>query len=1067
MLALQRSAGNAAVASMLAGRRSATRLDGRSVGNHPVAPVSEVDRAPAEPDAEQLLPTDLAGVGGVVAASPHGTEPDEPDAGTADGSGTLDGPPVDVPEPIDVAEQVDVPEPTDAMVDDEHDDEMVVPASRTVGGAGAPLQRLSLSDLPGAGLVKGAVDAVGDLAGGALGAVKGKVASLTGAIRSGWGTLQASAGARLSGLGDQIRGGVAAVGRLGSSISTGISQGFAGATRTMGALTSGFTRAVNSGLATVKGAAGSLGRALTAMDADGLRAAYAAIKGSVSRVHGSLTTAASAITAQGRALWDGLTGRLNNAVGSLRTFASGMVGRLQATAASTLTQVNGLWERLRGTASGMDGVGGIVARAAAAVVDRLLAGLRSLWNGISSAWNAVQGSLSSVASRVTAQLAAARDGAERQARGLLDRFRATWATVSDRAVALTRTALGGVADMAGRLGTFSLEKTITQVSAISRFLKWVSTARAQAEEALDARATQIAGMIDAGMPGAARTQVAQHVPGGAAPGSTVAPPLSGTTSPSVQREPDGSVGTRSSLSFGSTASTVWTAIDTKWGKLSAKEIVLDMLRTFIWPWPAVGREFVAIWDDWKSAAHRLFAPRFDSVGTFFQDLWTDLLTLADFPWTIVKHLVNIVGALMGWVTIILMAAGAVFFGAIGSLIGPEGTVAGAIFGAGAGLGVSGAAGAAVLAAFVATQTTDLVKRLAELATANLTVDEQKENVDRASDSAVGLGIAVLIAAIVWLAGQLAGAFLDVVRKIKTGTPKELPPPEEGPPSEKPKTAESPPRPVRSDGQPVSDAAMEALGKATADRQAVFRQHPDFLERFAGMSAVDQAFLNAISDPAFGAFANLPEPLQARFLTLSRHVYTPTGGQSISFRTNYEALPSQRQVALLTEVEIAAAERTAALDTQYQNENGVTKQGHGFGEHGAYRSDAEMFARAKAKGSPVSRYNSSAQQDAQAVRFRQVLEDPSTPQGDSSPINKKGHNAIKNGSRSAQQILNDPANNSEFLKSKVTFKEQPAGQVIGTEFDADGVTTRPVDKATVVFELDSNGKYQVLTNFPEL
>ncbi len=92
------------------------------------------------------------------------------------------------------------------------------------GGDRAVVQRLSLSDLPGAGLVRGAVDAVGDLAGAALDAAKGKIASLTGTLRSGWGSVQATAGGLLSGLGNQIRGGVAAVGRLGSSISAGVSR---------------------------------------------------------------------------------------------------------------------------------------------------------------------------------------------------------------------------------------------------------------------------------------------------------------------------------------------------------------------------------------------------------------------------------------------------------------------------------------------------------------------------------------------------------------------------------------------------------------------------------------------------------------------------------------------------------------------------------------------------------------------------------------------------------------------------------------------------------------------------
>ena len=56
-------------------------------------------------------------------------------------------------------------------------------------------------------------------------------------------------------------------------------------------------------------------------------------------------------------------------------------------------------------------------------------------------------------------------------------------------------------------------------------------------------------------------------------------------------------------------SSVWGATTKKWGELSVKQIVLEMLKTMIWPWPAVGHELVALGVDWKSSAHRLFAPR--------------------------------------------------------------------------------------------------------------------------------------------------------------------------------------------------------------------------------------------------------------------------------------------------------------------------------------------------------------------------------------------------------------------------------------------------------------------------
>jgi hypothetical protein len=277
---------------------------------------------------------------------------------------------------------------------------------------------------------------------------------------------------------------------------------------------------------------------------------------------------------------------------------------------------------------------------------------------------------------------------------------------------------------------------------------------------------------------------------------------------------------------------------------------------------------------------------------------------------------------------------------------------------------------------------------------------------------------------------------------------------------------------RSDGQPVSDTAVALFKKATPERQAIFRKSPDFLERFAKLPPDDQAFLNGMSDPAFEAFSKLSEDLQGRFLRVSQRVFTPPtppGGPPpapISFRTNFNSLPPGRQTSLLTEPEINAMERVAAEDQRFTNEAGQGKEGHGFAEHGAQRSDAEMFARAKSKGFPVSRYNSFGEQDAQGARFRRILEDPATPKGDDSPINAAGHKAIKNGTTTAQKILADPKNNLPFLKSRVPFKQRPAGKVVGTEFDPDGVTTRPVEHVTVVFELDNSGRYQVLTNFPD-
>ena len=132
LLAMQRSAGNAAVASMLAGRRPAAR---------PVEKPAAILQAPpfvvggpvSELGPDHVVPSDVASVGGTDATLPRGVDPDEP------GLGSIDGPdPLDTLEPVDRARG-------------DHHDAVLTPAleSPADGGDRAVVQRLSLSDLPG------------------------------------------------------------------------------------------------------------------------------------------------------------------------------------------------------------------------------------------------------------------------------------------------------------------------------------------------------------------------------------------------------------------------------------------------------------------------------------------------------------------------------------------------------------------------------------------------------------------------------------------------------------------------------------------------------------------------------------------------------------------------------------------------------------------------------------------------------------------------------------------------------------------------------------------------------
>lgn len=641
--------------------------------------------------------------------------------------------------------------------------------------------------------VSGAVGAVGGLASGAIDAIRDRITALGAALRSGWTALQDRAAGAAASVGGAIRQGVVRVGQMGSAVAGGVRQAVSTAGLTMGSLTSGFNRLVHHGFGRIRSSTAALGRSLKNMDAGGLRRSWAAIRGSVSGMSNRLWSASRALTERARALWTSVTSRYQGAIAGIGRFASGLGTQLQGLAASAWQGLSSMWEGLRARAASMGGIGGALARAAQAVLDRVLAAARALWAGISRGWASVRQRLGALAGQVRDQLARARAAVTARARASFAGLRRAWERNRQRVATMARQALTRVTGSASRLKGFSIEAVARQVGALSKFLKWVRWAQTGASATLDRRAGEMAATIGGRMPALANQKVAENF-GSAQSGGGAA------SGPALQRREDPSA--RSSMATADAFSQVGTAIAQKWSKLSLKQLVKDVLYTFIWPWPAVGQEFVALWGDWKSSASRLFKPRGSSLWTWLQDLYTNLLALGDLPRAILRRLINICGALMGWVTIILTAGGAVVFGAVGSILGPGGTAAGAIAGAGAGLAVSGEIGVALLIAFAASETIELVKRLTELVTANLTTDQKAENVNNASDSAIGLGVAAAAAALVWVASKIAGTVVKAVRKFRA-EPKELPPkPVDTPENKPPKPlVEEPGAPVRAGETP--------------------------------------------------------------------------------------------------------------------------------------------------------------------------------------------------------------------------------------------------------------------------
>ena len=224
------------------------------------------------------------------------------------------------------------------------------------------------------------------------------------------------------------------------------------------------------------------------------------------------------------------------------------------------------------------------------------------------------------------------------------------------------------------------------------------------------------------------------------------------------------------------------AFTDKWAKLDVKKMALDGLKSLVWPWPKNGEELTGIGADMSKAWGNVFSPRnlFDDPLGFFQDLWSDLMKLLDFPLILWRRLNNIALLLLGPITIALTVIGFIGGSLAGTVLGGiagalAGVGIGAAPGAGAGFGVGGVGGAglgfgvamglgqAFLVSFAAGEVAALAKVLADLFTTRQTRQEKADDYNTAADSGLALGITAILVGLGWIGGRIAAACASVLR----------------------------------------------------------------------------------------------------------------------------------------------------------------------------------------------------------------------------------------------------------------------------------------------------------------
>lgn len=693
-----------------------------------------------------------------------------------------------------------------------------------------------------------AASAVGDLAGRALGPIKARIAGLANSLRSGWSGMRSGSIAAIRGVTSSVSSGIRAVTNLGTAIGGRIRSGFTTARGTLSALAGGMRRMVAGGLGTVRSAAAGLRQALGRMDATSLRTAWTRMTGALGSVLGRVQGARQALTQRVAALWTRLHGGFGAGITSLRARAGSVLTQLRNGARGVSDRLTGMWNGLKTKADSMGGIVGAIARIAARLVETLLAGVRRFWDGLRSQWDALKRRIAGLATMIGERLAQARDAMHRRATALFDGLRRTWESAKGTAARFAGRAVGVLAGFAGRTRGLGVGQLVGKVAKISALLALVRQAPASAKEALDDWAERISSVLHSQMPSAAVQQASEHSGGG---GSS--PAGTATTTPAIALHRQASPGEaqldqRSTLSFSQTTSVVGDAIEKKWAQVKFKDMIVQVLRTLLWPWPTVIAEFKGIWTDWRAAAGGLFQLRgIGDFGGFLHDLWSNLLHLVDFPLIVWRRLNSMAMALMGWVTIALVLVGAIGGTAIGGVIGgivgffaglgigaapggAAGAGAGGLTGAFAGLGASAALGQGLLLSFIAAEVTAITKALAELLTARQSHEEQTSDSNAVADSALGLGVAALLFALSWIASKIGGAVLAFVRRVRIER-------EAGP-------AAAPP-PVTAKGRYAAMKARTAeRGRASAMQEGIARLDAEIAAGKKTVLVKDLEWLNA-------------------------------------------------------------------------------------------------------------------------------------------------------------------------------------------------------------------------------
>jgi len=409
------------------------------------------------------------------------------------------------------------------------------------------------------------------------------------------------------------------------------------------------------------------------------------------------------------------------------------------------------------------------------VINGVLSVGRTIWNGVAGIVNGMFSTISGLMDSTGFSLLPG--WLQDEARSLFASMQSLWNNVSaywsdllQRLTSTVQEILDSVRSFIDNILNFGIGAVVSMVRNLREVYDFMKKLFADPEGTIRPTLDKLAGKLNKEAPPKAKdlgVQTAkQNYPGGVANGL-------------IQKAGKGNSEERSTATLDEVASGILYYVGKAWDSLDIKQMLWDTVVNMFWPpatIKAIYKQFSELWnDDWKTTLDSLYTPRNfleDPIGCL-HDLWSNFLILLDFPLALWRTLNNVVGLLMGYVSIIIILVEAI----IGGIAAVEvGVVPGILAGAAAGLETVAALGEALMASYLAAESATVITELIRLFTARQTCEKRQVDILTAVASFIAMAVALILEALMALLSEL----VNLIASFLKDAPKPAPVPQPKP-----------------------------------------------------------------------------------------------------------------------------------------------------------------------------------------------------------------------------------------------------------------------------------------------